>query len=154
MIFWWLNNLGMGGGGAPYVALRARIAAKLNASQALAALVGPNVYPAPPPQSWREKLGGACLTYQVINREFGQTLDGYDGTSQALVQLSAWSLTESIALAVAAVLKAEWLGHPVEFDEVSWEGRDVRDVPAGDGTDRIVYMVTTDFQINHRTDGA
>ena len=67
---------------------------------------------------------------------------------------SAWSSRQSLALEIAKTLKAEWLEtQPAEFDEVSWEGRAINDVPLEDGTERRIYQVAIDFMVNHRPNG-
>lgn len=150
------NGLGSGAVIVGPATIRAAVAYKLKNASAVAALVGTRVYPIQPPASWQAGRDGPCVTYQVITRTFGQSLDAEDGTSLARVRIVATAETAAASLAVAEAVRADWLAYTgtvgtVSIDEVDMDGQDVDPLDPGDGSDRRAWTVTTTYQVMHRT---
>lgn len=134
---------------APPSTFRAAVASRLKAT------AGTRVYPIQPPQSWDPGRDGPCVTWEVQSDEPGISLDGFDGTYEAVVTVSVWATSRKAAAALADDIEASWLGFSgtigtVEFDEVAVDGREEDELIADDGTDRRVWQVSTDFWMGHR----
>ena len=134
--------------------LRQAINYRLANSPAIVALVGPRIYFGALPQT-ANLLNGPALTYHVVSRPYGHNLSGVDGTSQARVQISAWSYQEAEARQLIDAVRDRFdgfqgsIGLVVVTASVIENEVDLRQPPKA-GTDQWLYHVASDYRVNHR----
>lgn len=143
-------------GGLPpaSLGLRQAIEYRLLASPAITALVGSRVYFGAVPQT-ASLATGPALTYSVPDRPYGHTLAGPDGTSQARVKFSAWSMLESQSTAIAQAIRDRFQGFAGNISGCVVTASILEDEhhipnPPRAGTDQWIYEIDTTYRVNHR----
>jgi len=131
--------------------LREAVVAWLNSIASLTALVGTRIYFEDPSQMSQYP----CVTVKVTEREWGRNLAGADGTSKAMVEISALSLSESSSIAIAEVVRNYFDGFrgnqftvPILTNYYEDEDDDTTAPP--DGSDNWIYNVILKYRIKHR----
>jgi len=153
VFFWWLSNLGMGGGGGAVGAqlLRQAVYARLSGSSAITAIVGTRIYFGALPQSAQLP----ALTFWVVTRPHGHNLGGSDGISAARIQVSAWSFAESSSDQLVQAIRDRFDGFTGTINGVTVTAsikQDELDIPHPPkaGTDQWIYETACDYRVNHR----
>jgi hypothetical protein len=132
--------------------LRGAIRSKLYSD--LSSLVGQRVWIDHPPESW-DASKGTAVSFSVLSDQPGVNLDGFDGTSEANVSVAVWAEDKSDALAVAKLLRGQWLTFSglvgsIGFDFVLIDGRpSVYRIPT-DSSDVGGWIVETQLTIGWR----
>ncbi len=113
-------------------------------------LLGLPVFVGAVPQTHRLQSGPA-ITYMVPERPFGHHLLGSDGTSQAEVEISVWSLLESASDAWGQAIRDSFDGYVGDIATICIL-QDEGDMPhpPQSGTDQWLYEIKYRYQINHR----
>jgi hypothetical protein len=155
---WWIQNLGMGAGGAPPpptgpATLREAVLSRLSDVPGLSELVGDRIYFASPSQGVSHSQG--VVTFSVASRTFGRWLASPNRTSQARVRVSCWSLDELKAAEIADKIRAYFDGFQglvgqVYFYYILLENEYDLPEPLGDGRDGMLYQVLLDFTVTHK----
>ncbi len=152
MIFYYLSNLGMGGGGAAAVlTLREAVRAWLVGLSALSAILGQRVYFAQPSQL----SAYPCCVIKVPARSYGHNLGGADGSSRATVEITAMAMTEASCVAMAESIRNSadgFRGMQSGVAILSFLLDDEADdtTPPPDGSDQWIYQITLEYKCAHR----
>lgn len=138
--------------GTAALTLREAVRAWLVSQRSVSALVGTGVYFAVPSQL----AAYPCLVISVNGRQYGHNLYGADGTSNALVEITAFGLRESQCIAIAEAIRdfADGFRGPQSglsilacfLDDES----DPTPTAPPDGSDNWIYQATVDYRIRHR----
>jgi hypothetical protein len=114
------------------------------------ALVGLPVFIGAIPQTYRLQSGPA-ITYQVPERPFGHHLLGADGTSQAEVEISVWSLLESASDQWGQAIRNSFDGFTGDIATICLlQDEGDQPHPPRAGTDVWLYEIHYRYLINHR----
>jgi hypothetical protein len=134
--------------------LRQAVYNRLLASTAITDLVGARIYFGALPQSLSLDDGPA-LSYTVVTRTYGHVLQGADGTSQGRVQISSYAYTEQLADRIAQAVRDCWDGFRgfiggLEVTACVLDNETDLSSPPAASTDQWLYMIASDYQVNHR----
>lgn len=152
------QGYGASGPGPQAQTFRQALVAKVRGIPELLALVGNAVYPDVIPQTHDLGANGPALTYTIVTYPRGQVLSGLDGTGNARVQFSAWSYQKSqsdqIALALLSALSVVPVANPwgngsIVIKSVTHQDESDQTEKAKDGSDRYIYQIINEYQINH-----
>lgn len=133
--------------------LRAAIHARLTASAALAAIVGPRVFHARLPQ----RSTFPAVVFSIPSQDFGHNLGGGDGTSTASVRVDCWAARPDDSEAAAEAVRLAFQGHRGSVGSVAFlrclvddQAETVeRDPPGSDAwTYRQILMIDATYRVS------
>lgn len=136
------------------LSLREAVRFRLTSSSTIAGLVGSRIYFGALPQT-ADLMTGPALVYSVISRDYGHTLVGADGTSQARVQITAHSISQAASDRVMDSVRQLFDGFrgfigALEITISVLENEIDLPYNPRSGTDQWYYEIAADYQINHR----
>jgi hypothetical protein len=117
----------------------------------LASIIGSRIYFSNPSQLSQYP----CLTVNVGKREYGYNLAGHDGTSLATIDITAYSLTEASAIAIAEIIRNNFQGFRGTQSGVAIlrcfldDESDDTSQPI-DGSDQWIYECSLSYVVKHR----
>jgi hypothetical protein len=131
--------------------LREAVNARLRGLSALTAIVGNRIYKQDPSQL----SSYPCIAVELPERSYGYNLAGHDGTSLATLKFTAFSSTESAAVAAIEVIRNSMQGFrglqsgvPILWCYLDGEEDDT--VPPPDGSDQWIYEASVTYRVKHR----
>lgn len=138
-------------GAATILDFRQAINAWLRSLSALTAVVSTRIYKQDPSQLALYP----CLAVEMPERRYGHNLAGADGTSDATVKFTAYSLYESSAVAAIEAIRNSLDGFRGSQSGVAilrcfLDDEEDATVPPPDGSDQWIYAPSVTYIIRHR----